>query len=35
LLVVMFQPSGLLGLVVSTRERIGSYGVRRRRRARR
>jgi branched-chain amino acid transport system permease protein len=31
LVVVMFQPAGLLGLVVSTRERIGSYGVRRRR----
>ncbi len=28
LLVVMFQPSGLLGLVVSARERIGSYGAR-------
>jgi branched-chain amino acid transport system permease protein len=34
LLVVMFQPSGLLGLVVSARERIGSYGARRRRPAR-
>jgi len=22
----MFQPTGLLGLVLSTRERIGSYG---------
>jgi branched-chain amino acid transport system permease protein len=31
LLVVMFQPSGLLGLVVSARERIGSYGARGRR----
>jgi branched-chain amino acid transport system permease protein len=31
LLVVTFQPSGLLGLVVSTRERIGSYGWKRRR----
>jgi len=30
LVVVMFQPTGLLGLVVSTRERIGSFGVRRR-----
>lgn len=29
LVVVMFQPNGLLGLVVSARERIGSYGVRR------
>ena len=28
LVVVMFQPSGLLGLVVSMRERIGSFGVR-------
>ena len=26
LIVVMFQPNGLLGLVLSTRERIGSYG---------
>ncbi|MBO0711767.1 MAG: branched-chain amino acid ABC transporter permease [Acetobacteraceae bacterium] len=26
LLVVLFQPSGLLGMVVSARERIGSYG---------
>ncbi len=26
LVVVMFQPTGLLGLVLSTRERIGSYG---------
>ncbi|HEX2940155.1 MAG TPA: branched-chain amino acid ABC transporter permease [Rhodopila sp.] len=31
LVVVMFQPTGLLGLVVSQRERIGSYGVRGRR----
>jgi len=30
LVVVMFQPTGLLGLVVSVRERIGSFGVRRR-----
>ncbi len=30
LAVVMFQPSGLLGMVVSTRERIGTFGVRRR-----
>jgi len=29
LAVVMFQPTGLLGLVVSARERIGSFGVRR------
>lgn len=29
LLVVTFQPSGLLGLVVSARERIGSYGWKR------
>lgn len=28
LVVVMFQPTGLLGLVLSTRERIGSYGRR-------
>jgi len=28
LVVVMFQPTGLLGLVVSARERIGSYGIR-------
>ena len=34
LVVVMFQPSGLLGLVVSPRERIGSYGARARRRLR-
>ncbi len=34
LVVVMFQPAGLLGLVVSTRERIGSYGARARRSAR-
>ncbi len=27
LVVVMFQPTGLLGLVVSARERIGSFGV--------
>jgi len=26
LIVVMFQPTGLLGLVVSARERIGSFG---------
>lgn len=31
LVVVMFQPSGLLGLVVSARERFGSYGARERR----
>lgn len=30
LVVVMFQPTGLLGLVVSARERIGSFGMRRR-----
>ena len=30
LLVVVFQPSGLLGLLVSPRERFGSYGRRRR-----
>jgi branched-chain amino acid transport system permease protein len=29
LAVVMFQPTGLLGLIVSARERIGSFGVRR------
>ena len=29
LVVVMFQPTGLLGLVVSDRERIGSFGARR------
>lgn len=29
LVVVMFQPTGLLGLVVSARERIGSFGPRR------
>jgi branched-chain amino acid transport system permease protein len=29
--VVMFQPKGILGLLVSDRERIGSYGQRRRR----
>jgi len=34
LVVVMFQPTGLLGLVVSARERIGSYGARDRRSAR-
>ncbi|MFL5279462.1 MAG: branched-chain amino acid ABC transporter permease [Rhodopila sp.] len=34
LLVIMFQPSGLLGLVVSNRERIGSYGAPQRRQAR-
>ena len=28
LVVVMFRPTGLLGLVVSTRERIGAYGAR-------
>ena len=28
LIVVMFQPTGLLGLLVSTRERIGAYGAR-------
>ncbi|TCZ52948.1 branched-chain amino acid ABC transporter permease [Roseicella aquatilis] len=28
LVVVAFQPSGLLGLLVSSRERIGSYGAR-------
>lgn len=28
LVVVMFQPTGLLGLIVSARERIGSFGVR-------
>lgn len=31
LAVVMFQPTGLLGLVLSARERIGSYGARTRR----
>ncbi|HEY2873111.1 MAG TPA: branched-chain amino acid ABC transporter permease [Reyranella sp.] len=30
LIVVMFQGKGILGLVVSDRERIGSYGLRRR-----
>jgi len=30
LVVVMFQAKGILGLVVSDRERIGSYGLRRR-----
>jgi branched-chain amino acid transport system permease protein len=34
LLVIMFQPSGLLGLVVSNWERIGSYGAPQRRQAR-
>ncbi|HEY4044709.1 MAG TPA: branched-chain amino acid ABC transporter permease [Rhodopila sp.] len=34
LVVVMFQPAGLLGLIVSARERIGSYGARRRPRGR-
>ena len=29
LVVVMFQPTGLLGFVVSARERIGSFGARR------
>jgi branched-chain amino acid transport system permease protein len=29
LVVVMFQPTGLLGLIVSARERIGSFGLRR------
>lgn len=28
LVVVMFQPTGLLGFLVSSRERIGSYGIR-------
>jgi branched-chain amino acid transport system permease protein len=28
LAVVMFQPKGFLGLLVSDRERIGSYGRR-------
>jgi branched-chain amino acid transport system permease protein len=28
--VIVFQPSGILGIVVSARERIGSYGLRRR-----
>jgi branched-chain amino acid transport system permease protein len=32
LAVVVFQPKGILGLVVSDRERIGSYGRRRQRR---
>jgi branched-chain amino acid transport system permease protein len=31
LAVVMFQPKGILGLIVSDRERIGAYGRRRRR----
>jgi hypothetical protein len=26
--VVVFQPSGILGMLVSARERIGSYGFR-------
>ncbi|HEX9521855.1 MAG TPA: branched-chain amino acid ABC transporter permease, partial [Reyranella sp.] len=30
LIVVMFQPKGILGLLVSDRERIGSYGRHRR-----
>jgi branched-chain amino acid transport system permease protein len=34
LVVVMFQPAGLLGTIVSTRDRIGSYGARGRRPAR-
>src|SRR5215217_1785804 len=29
LAVVMFQPTGLLGLIVSARERVGSFGARR------
>jgi branched-chain amino acid transport system permease protein len=29
LVVVMFQPKGILGIIVSDRERIGSYGARR------
>ncbi len=29
LVVVMFQPTGLLGLIVTSRERIGSFGLRR------
>jgi branched-chain amino acid transport system permease protein len=29
LVIILFQPSGILGIVVSTRERIGSYGLRR------
>jgi branched-chain amino acid transport system permease protein len=33
LVVVMFQPAGLLGLIVTPRERIGSYGARPRRSA--
>jgi branched-chain amino acid transport system permease protein len=32
LIVVMFQAKGILGLIVSDRERIGSYGLRRRKR---
>ena len=27
--IIVFQPSGIVGMVVSTRERIGSYGLRR------
>jgi branched-chain amino acid transport system permease protein len=27
--IILFEPSGILGLAVSTRERIGSYGLRR------
>lgn len=34
LVIVMFQPAGLLGLVVSDRERIGAFGARPRRSAR-
>jgi branched-chain amino acid transport system permease protein len=30
LTVVMFQPKGILGMLVSDRERIGAYGRRRR-----
>jgi len=29
LCIILFQPNGILGMVVSTRERIGSYGLRR------
>jgi branched-chain amino acid transport system permease protein len=29
--IILFQPSGILGLAVGTRERIGSYGLRRKR----
>ena len=28
--IILFQPNGILGMVVSTRERIGSYGLRKR-----